>query len=145
MAKLNPAGSALVYSTYLGGSSNDYGNGIAVDRHGNAYIAGSPTSTDFPTTVNAFETAASGLGDAFVTKLTPTGHPRSTRLICTLSGTEHCRGRFWECLYYRCHLEWFSHRKRTSAQPGGGTDAFVTKLNPSGNRPGLLNFPRGQR
>ena len=40
MAKLNAAGSALVYSTYLGGSDNDGGNGIAVDASGNAYVTG---------------------------------------------------------------------------------------------------------
>ena len=40
MAKLNAAGSALVYSTYLGGSGDDHGNGIAVDSSGNAYVTG---------------------------------------------------------------------------------------------------------
>ena len=40
MAKLNPAGSALVYSTYLGGSEGDGGHGIAVDAAGNAYVTG---------------------------------------------------------------------------------------------------------
>ena len=49
MAKLNPAGSALVYSTYLGGSGDDCGHGIAVDSAGNAYVTGSTDSTDFPT------------------------------------------------------------------------------------------------
>ena len=50
MTKLNPAGSALVYSTYLGGSGDDNGNGIAVDAAGNAYVTGSTRSTNFPTT-----------------------------------------------------------------------------------------------
>ena len=49
MAKLNAAGSALVYSTYLGGSDGEEGNGIAVDSSGNAYVTGWTFSTDFPT------------------------------------------------------------------------------------------------
>ena len=49
VAKLNPAGSALVYSTYLGGRGFDHGFGIAADSGGNAYVTGTTTSTDFPT------------------------------------------------------------------------------------------------
>ena len=49
MAKLNPTGSALVYSTYLGGSGVALGFGIAVDSSGNAYVTGYTGSTDFPT------------------------------------------------------------------------------------------------
>ena len=49
MTKLNAAGSALVYSTYLGGSGDDAGNGIAVDAAGNAYVTGRTASTNFPT------------------------------------------------------------------------------------------------
>ena len=78
VAKLNPAGDALIYSTYLGGSFSDFANAIAVDGQGNAYVAGATDSSDFPTTPGAFQTSApSGngpnLGDAFVTKLNPTG------------------------------------------------------------------------
>jgi len=50
VAKLNPAGSALVYATYLGGNSIDYGNAIAVDSSGSAYVAGGTSSPDFPIT-----------------------------------------------------------------------------------------------
>jgi hypothetical protein len=49
VAKLNPAGSGLVYSTYLGGSGHDSGASIAVDSSGNAYVTGATTSTNFPT------------------------------------------------------------------------------------------------
>jgi hypothetical protein len=48
VAKLNPAGSALVYSTYLGGSATDYATAIAVDSSGSAYVTGIVTSDDFP-------------------------------------------------------------------------------------------------
>src|SRR5439155_3430522 len=63
----------LAYSTYLGGSGFDRGQGIAVDGAGNAYVTGLTASTDFPTTVGAFDTSANGGGDAFVTKLNPLG------------------------------------------------------------------------
>ena len=77
VAKLNPAGSALVYSTYLGGSVSDVGYGIAVDSAGNAYITGQTLSTDFPT-ANALQGACavggSGMcGDAFVATLNAAG------------------------------------------------------------------------
>ena len=79
VTKLNSTGSALVYSTYLGGGTaatqgggaNDEGHAIAVDNNGNAYITGSTASTDFPT-VNAVQPNYGG-GDAFVTKLNATG------------------------------------------------------------------------
>ena len=75
VAKLNPTGTALVYSTYLGGNGFDRGEGIAVDSAGNAYVTGATYSTDFPTK-NAFQSANGGtgnLGDVFMTKLNATG------------------------------------------------------------------------
>src|SRR5262249_48103130 len=55
IAKLNAAGSALVYATYLGASKDDIGAGIAVDGSGNAYVTGYTTSNDFPTTSGVFD------------------------------------------------------------------------------------------
>src|SRR5262249_22298026 len=69
ITKLSPAGSALVYSTYLGGSDDDVGHGIAVDGSQNVYVTGSTLSTNFPTTSGAFQLASGGGTDAFVTKL----------------------------------------------------------------------------
>jgi hypothetical protein len=68
VAELNPTGSALVYSTYLGGSGGDQGYSIAVDSSGNAYVIGSAGSTNFPTT-NPLQVSAGGDGDAFVAKI----------------------------------------------------------------------------
>jgi len=74
VTKLNPAGSALVYSTYLGGSAEEDGAGIAVDAAGNAYVAGNTRSADFPVTPGAFQGAYRGdYSDGFVVKLDPAG------------------------------------------------------------------------
>lgn len=80
--KLNPAGSQVVYSTYLGGSADDVAVGIAVDSIGSAYVAGSTFSSNFPT-VNAMQSTYGGQGvmdyfrmssgDAFVAKINPAG------------------------------------------------------------------------
>ena len=81
VAKLNPAGSAVVYATYVGGSSNDIGSAIAVDGQGNAYVAGVTNSTNFPVTQGAAQSAYGGgqgqpdlnVGDGFVLKLNAAG------------------------------------------------------------------------
>jgi hypothetical protein len=74
VTKLNAAGTALVYSTYIGGISDDYGNAIAVDGSGNAYVTGYTYSTDYDVTPGAFQTTNGGIGgDVFVTKLNATG------------------------------------------------------------------------
>jgi hypothetical protein len=72
VAELNPAGSALVYSTFLGGSSWDYATSIAVDSSGNAYVTGLTLSTDFPT-VNPIQATNGGYYDAFISKLNAGG------------------------------------------------------------------------
>ncbi|HUI43182.1 MAG TPA: SBBP repeat-containing protein, partial [Terriglobia bacterium] len=71
VTKINASGSALVYSTYLGGLASDQGNAIAVDASGDAYVTGNTASTNFPITSGAFQQASGGLADAFVTKLSP--------------------------------------------------------------------------
>jgi beta-propeller repeat-containing protein/ASPM-SPD-2-Hydin domain-containing protein/centrosomal CEP192-like protein len=75
VTKLNPSGSALLYSTYLGGTNVDEGTGIAVDSAGNAYVTGFTQSTDFPlaSPLPSPNNALQGSADAFVTKLNPAG------------------------------------------------------------------------
>jgi uncharacterized protein (TIGR03437 family) len=63
----------LEYLTYLGGGKDDTIGAIALDADGNAYIAGSSTSADFPVTAGSFQSKISGKGDIFIAKLTPSG------------------------------------------------------------------------
>jgi WD40 repeat protein len=72
-AQLNSTGTALVYSTYLGGTGDDEVNELAVDGSGNAYIPGLTDSANFPTTAGAFQTTLGGSRDAFVAKLNAAG------------------------------------------------------------------------
>ena len=68
LTRLNPDGTALFFSTYLGGSGQDFGRAVAVDRDGNAYLTGWTLSRDFPT-VMAVQPYHGGQNDAFVTKV----------------------------------------------------------------------------
>ncbi len=69
---MDPTGTSLLYSTYLGGSVQDGGNAIAVDSSGNAYVTGFTQSADFPT-ANPLQASLAGKNNAFVAKLNPTG------------------------------------------------------------------------
>ena len=82
VTKINASGSAILYSTYLGGTDSDYAYGLAVDASGNAYVTGLTNSKDFPVTAGVFQAAFGGsptpcddyvCGDVFVTKLNATG------------------------------------------------------------------------
>jgi hypothetical protein len=87
VAKLAPDGSALVYSTYLGGSGGDFGFGIGVDAVGNAYVTGFTNSPDFPT-INPLQATYGGNGDAFVTELTADGSTLGYSTYLGGSGSE---------------------------------------------------------
>ncbi len=79
ITKMNPTGTALVYSTYLGGNEGGQGSAIAVDASGDAYVTGFTYASNFPTTPGAYQTTCGncgygpGLGDAFVAELNPAG------------------------------------------------------------------------
>jgi hypothetical protein len=73
VTKLNPTGSSLLFSTYLGGSDEDRGDGIAMDGSGNAYVTGATSSTDFPTTAGATDSSYNNNRDAFVAKFSLAG------------------------------------------------------------------------
>ena len=67
--KIDSSGGTILYSSYLGGSTEDHGYGIAADTTGHAYVTGLSYSTDFPTTAGALQTGNGGAGDAFVAKV----------------------------------------------------------------------------
>ena len=77
LVKLNPAGTALEYATYVGGSGDEVGRSIALDRDGNVWLAGETTSTDFPMTADALSRQNKGGTDGFFVKI----NPRSGKLI----------------------------------------------------------------
>jgi uncharacterized repeat protein (TIGR01451 family) len=86
VAKLASNGASLVYSTYLGGNDEEWGNGIDVDPAGNAYVAGLTRSTDYPV-LGAFMGDRGGT-DAFVTKINATGTAISYSTYLGDSGTD---------------------------------------------------------
>ena len=139
VTELNPTGSGLVYSTYLGGSGYDDGFGIAVDASGNAYVTGFTDSTDFPTTAGAFQTTFGGFGDAFVTELNPTGSglvystylggsddDEGYGIAVDTSGNAYVTG-------YTHSSDFPTTAGAFQTTYGGDRDAFVTKLNPTGS------------
>lgn len=85
VVKVNPAGNGIAYATYLGGRDLDIGRSIAVDATGVAYVAGWTSSTNFPATAGAAQTAIGGNYDAFVAAIAPDG--QSVRYATYLGGT----------------------------------------------------------
>ncbi len=139
VTKLNAAGSALVYSTYLGGSGDDAGRGVAVDALGSAYVTGDTTSTNFPT-ASPFQAASGGGKDAFVSKINPAG----TALIYStyLGGVVDdlgfgiavdAAGSAYVTGDTTSYSPSFPTASPFQADLGGGQDVFVTKLNAAGS------------
>jgi hypothetical protein len=131
VTKLNARGSALVYSTFLGGTSSDDGRGIAV-RGGRAYVTGFTESADFPTTPGAFDTTFNGVRDAFVTKL----NARGSALVYStfLGGTSDDFGLGIAVREGRAYVTGdtssadFPTTRRAFDRTLDSIDAFVTKL-----------------
>jgi hypothetical protein len=139
VTKLNPAGSALVYSTYLGGTGNELGGGIAVDSSGNAYVVGETVSTDFPT-ASALQPNIIGPSDAFVTKFNAAGSALVYSTYLGGDGSEQGLGIAVDTAgnAYVTGRTAFSLTFPTANafQPkivGGQSDCFVTKFNAAGS------------
>ena len=93
VTKLNPTGTALVYSTFLGGSQADFGASIAVDGTNNAYVTGQTNSPDFPSN-SATQTTLGGGFDAFVSEINATGSALAFSTYLGGSGDEDAVGNF---------------------------------------------------
>jgi hypothetical protein len=138
VTKLNETGSALAYSTYLGGSGGDTGQGIAVSIYGKAYVTGNTTSSNFPTTAGAFQPTRNGPSDAFVTKLNETGTALVYSTFLGGSGADSGQG-----IVVRFGKVYVTGGTTSSNFPvtadaiqatlGGGQDTFVTKLDVTGS------------
>ena len=134
VTKLDAAG-ALIYSTYLGGGDQDLGFGIAADIDGNAYVTGDTISDDFPTS-NALQSKRAS-GDAFITKLDAAG----SIVYSTYFGGNGLDTSLGIATYNFGNA--YSAGRTSSSDlptvnpiqptPGGGSDAFVAKLNASGS------------
>ena len=136
ISKINPSGTALVYSTYLGGSSLDQLNGIAVDSFGAAWAVGSTNSSDFPL-LAPFQKSLSGTQDAIVVKLSPTGSLVFSSYLGGPNGTSASAvavdgsSNAIVTGYATSGFPTTPNAFQTVNQ--GGEDAFVTKFNSSGN------------
>ncbi len=138
VTKLNAAGSALIYSTFLGGSADDDGVGIALDSSGNAYVTGRTKSSNFPTTPGAFDTSYSSGYDTFVTKLNSDG---SALIYSTFLGgyyDDYVMGIAVDGSG-NAYVTGWTNSWNFPATPGALDttlniiDAFVTKLNAAGS------------
>jgi len=139
VAKMNAAGSGLIYAAFLGGGQGDSGSGIAVDRAGAAYVTGATSSSDFPTTAGAFDRTPNGGADAFVVKVNVAG---SGLVYATFLG-----GSVWDEGYGivvdrtgAAYVTGGTDSSDFPTTPGafdqtysGDCDAFVVKLNAAGS------------
>jgi uncharacterized repeat protein (TIGR01451 family) len=138
VTKLGPSGTALVYSTYLGGGGFDQGLGIAVDAQGAAYVTGYTSSPNFPT-AGPTPSAFAGSFDAFVTKLDPTGSAILLSRYLGGAGADWGYGVAVDAQGAPYVAGWTTSSNFPVTPPpilqatygGGYGDAFVTKLEPS--------------
>lgn len=148
VTKLNAKGDAIVYSTYLGGSDDDCGEGIAVDSAGNAYVAGETLSTDFPVTKGAFQpvcaSCSNGLVDTFAAKLSPDGSGLTystytggnnddlfPMIVIDRGGNMYIEGSTFSTDYPTTPA---AFQPACASCANGAPDTYVTKLNPAGTR-----------
>jgi hypothetical protein len=140
VTQLNHDGSALIYSTYLGGTDTDDGNGIALDLKGNAYITGDTRSMDFPIKHPLQATNHGGVNgeDAFVAKLNPTG---SALIYSTYLGGSGDEVGFGIAVdkFANAHVTGLTYstnfptKSPIQVANAGNIDVFVSKLNEAGN------------
>jgi uncharacterized repeat protein (TIGR01451 family) len=140
LMKLNPTATALMYSTYVGGSGTDRGSGVAIDSNGNAYVAGYTSAPDFPTE-NAFQNSFGGSFDAFVARIDTNGAGVASLVFCSYLGgigDDKAYGvaidNAGSNIYVTGQTSSNNFPVLAPAQPafGGSFDAFVAKISSSG-------------
>jgi len=137
VTKLDPSGAGLAYSTYLGGNATETGAGVEVDAAGAAIATGSTVSTDYPTTVGAFDTDPNGSSDAYVTKIDPGGAALEYSTYLGGSGVDNANGLAVDAsgAMYIAGATGSSDLPTTPgafdvSHNGGGFDGFLSKLDP---------------
>jgi hypothetical protein len=139
VTKINSIGSALIFSTYLGGSGRDESYTVAVDTMGNIYVGGTTESSNFPVTVGAYDATFNGSVDGFLIKLNPTG---TTLQYGTYLGHIAADGIFGVQVdgMGRAYVTGITTSPNFPTTVGaydrtynGGLDAFVTAFNSAGN------------
>jgi uncharacterized protein (TIGR03437 family) len=138
VAKLNPGGSAVIYSTFIGGNGSEEGHAIAVDRSGNAYLTGFTNSINFPTTAGVLgNNYGGGPFDGFATKLNSSG---AVVYSTFLGGNDIDRGNGIAVDFAgNAYITGETASPNFTTTPGSfrvaksdGSEAFLTKLNSAG-------------
>ena len=140
ISKLNPSGTALVYSTYLGGTGIDSVDGIAVDGSGNAYVVGDTASTNFPRVGARQSTYGGGARDGFISKINSTGSALVFSTYHGGSGEDYAEsvavdaaGNVYVGGYTASTTDFPLASARQGTHGGGTYDGFVSKLNAAGS------------
>jgi len=136
ITKLNSGVGSLTYSTYFGGGNGEFGNAIAIDSAGNAYITGGTDSDDLPVTPGALDGSYNGLMDAFVTEMDGTGFPANSTYLGG-SGTEGYLNFLTVNPVGETYVTGITNSTDFPITPGAfdttvdpNRDAYVTKLGP---------------
>lgn len=138
VTKLNATGTALVYSTFLGGSGNENGNSIAVNAAGNAYVTGVTDSSNFPVTPGAFQSLKAAGQDAFVTALSVTGNALAYSTYLGGDGSDFGNDIALDAsgnasvVGLTVSTNFPTTADAIQSAYGGNNDAFVTRVNATG-------------
>ncbi|HQU83169.1 MAG TPA: SBBP repeat-containing protein [Pyrinomonadaceae bacterium] len=146
VTKLNSTGSALTYSTFLGGNQGDDGRAVVIDSSGNSFICGNTRSSNYPTSGGAFDTVHNGSQDVFVTKINASGSAIGYSTFLGGSAVDGCNGIAADS----AGNVFVTGQTQSSAFPvtagafdtthNGSSDVFVTKINAAGSALSFSTF-----
>jgi hypothetical protein len=134
LTEMKPDGSALIYSTYIGGTGEDFATALALDSSGNVYVTGTTASTDFPT-LNPLQLGNDGVTDAFITEINPTSGALKYSTYLGGSSADNgtgiaidSSGDVWVSGY--TFSTNFPTQDAIQSTLGGGSDIFITEFKP---------------